>query len=155
MRKDRARLAVQVLKLLDRYNVVVTGSLILKEHKIIDREVKDLDLLTDDIGAVEELMRNCIDISETTRKGHYRFLYKDKLFVDIFLRDEIPNSEVDVRLLEISDELMACTSQQVEGIILQKLVNLSKDGTLNGRQRKSIDDIKDYIITQRYSNNNN
>jgi len=149
MRKDKERLAERILKKLKLEGIFfcVTGSWVAKNEGIIDREIKDLDLMTCDTDALDLLSRICIDVSETVGDGHYRYLYEDTLFIDVFIREKIELNELTTRVFGSTE----INIRKPEYDMIQKTLNLGKVGTLNGRQRKIINDLRDYLITQTYN----
>ena len=73
----------QVLHSLRGLDFYITGSLALCLHEKLDREVHDLDIMTQDPRVVAKL-RNMGMVLENHTEGHFKFLTYENLHVDVF-----------------------------------------------------------------------
>ena len=77
----------EVLVILKDTDFIVTGSVALKVLGHLDREVKDLDLISNDSRVLDILKLHCTDLSEVMSDPfHYRFMFEslETLYIDVF-----------------------------------------------------------------------
>lgn len=82
---------IQLLNTLNSTSYIITGSLALKLQKKLDREICDIDIITNDVKVIEIMRNNGFELSEAFEKTtHFRFHFRDILFVDVFFKYNTP-----------------------------------------------------------------
>ena len=74
-----------VLKKLKGLDFCVTGSIALAFHGKLNREIHDLDIISDDPRVLKILQRDFKDDSDSVYGAYqYRFIHQDTTFIDLF-----------------------------------------------------------------------
>ena len=80
----------EVLNMVKGIPYVLTGSLALKLSGLLDREIHDLDLISDDPLILAKLSEQCMNMSDLiSNPNHHRFSYGDDLFIDVFMVSDL------------------------------------------------------------------
>lgn len=86
----------EVLSMLKNTSYIITGSYSLKLQKVLNRMPGDLDLISDDLRVIDKLKENCLNYSSIIEnRNHFRFLYEDTLFVDVFFVEDLSKIACD------------------------------------------------------------
>lgn len=86
----------EVLSMLKNTSYIITGSYSLKLQKVLNRMPGDLDLISDDLRVIDKLKENCLNYSSIIEnRNHFRFLYDDTLFVDVFFVEDLSKIACD------------------------------------------------------------
>lgn len=76
---------MHVLKKLKGLDFCVTGSIALAFHGKLNREIHDLDIISDDPKVLKILQRDFKDDSDSVYGAYqYRFIHQDTTFIDLF-----------------------------------------------------------------------
>ena len=78
----------EVFNYLHKFDFIITGSISLYLQGILNRVPGDIDLITDDYEMVRYLRSTCVEYTQILNiPGHFRFLYQDSIYVDVFIED--------------------------------------------------------------------
>lgn len=79
-----------ILKILKDTSFIITGSYALYLQGKLQRKPDDLDLISNDSGLLDKLKSVCDNYSDIIENNyHHRFLYNQKLFIDVFSKPRI------------------------------------------------------------------
>lgn len=87
----------QLFNALESADYIITGSLALEIYEVLGREISDVDLITTDQKVLDIMRGKGFDMSDAfPHKQHYRFHFKDMLFVDIFFKHQTPYEIINI-----------------------------------------------------------
>lgn len=126
----------EVINCLHKFDFIITGSISLYLQGILNRVPGDIDLITDDYEMVRYLRSICVEYTQILNiPGHFRFLYQDSIYVDVFIEDIGTKTTVDGKIGAKTYKLST-----VKDVYLTKILKkLDTDKTLN--------DVKSYFLS--------
>lgn len=128
-----------VLHKLRGLDFCITGSIALAFHGKLEREIHDLDIISDDPRVLKILQRDFKDDSDSVYGAYqYRFIHQDTTFIDLFpvkipecKKHKLHNLEVNI----ISPHL----------IFLDKISRLKDKNTPHKMVEKCLHDLEQYF----------
>ena len=126
----------EVINCLHKFDFIITGSISLYLQGILNRVPGDIDLITDDYEMVRCLRSTCVEYTQILNiPGHFRFLYQDSIYVDVFIEDIDTKTTVEGKIGAKTYKLST-----VKDVYLTKILKkLDTDKTLN--------DVKSYFLS--------
>ena len=126
----------EVFNYLHKFDFIITGSISLYLQGILNRVPGDIDLITDDYEMVRYLRSTCVEYTQILNiPGHFRFLYQDSIYVDVFIEDIDTKTTVEGK---IGAKIYKLST--IKDVYLTKILKkLNTDKTLN--------DVKSYFLS--------
>ena len=126
----------EVFNCLHKFDFIITGSISLYLQGILNRVPGDIDLITDDYEMVRYLRSTCVEYTQILNiPGHFRFLYQDSIYVDVFIEDIDTKTTVEGKIGAKTYKLST-----IKDVYLTKILKkLNTDKTLN--------DVKSYFLS--------
>ena len=126
----------EVINCLHKFDFIITGSISLYLQGILNRVPGDIDLITDDYEMVRYLRSTCVEYTQILNiPGHFRFLYQDSIYVDVFIEDIDTKTTVEGKIGAKTYKLST-----VKDVYLTKI--LKKLDT-----NKTLNDVKSYFLS--------
>jgi len=89
----------EVINYLNKYDFIITGSISLYLQGVLNRLPEDIDIITDNTEVVRYLRKRCVEYTQILDiPGHFRFLYNDNLYIDVFIEDMSTKITVDHKI---------------------------------------------------------
>ena len=126
----------EVINCLHKFDFIITGSISLYLQGILNRVPGDIDLITDDYEMVRYLRSTCVEYTQILNiPGHFRFLYQDSIYVDVFIEDIDTKTTVEGKIGAKTYKLST-----IKDVYLTKI--LKKLDT-----NKTLNDVKSYFLS--------